>query len=200
MVMDEAAFVGWSPPGSLPERLRPARRGASAGCRRACSNSSIAPPRTTSRSPTTARRSSASSCAIARWSMCPAAASPPRCSASRPACRWRSRRPVRPACAGTRANWNSRKAAAKAQIPLTLSTASMTPMEKIAAGRRPAVVPALRLEAARAVAPVDRARQPQRLRGADRHGGFAGLGATANTTRTTASACRSIRRCASRST
>ncbi len=38
-----------------------------------------------------------------------AAASPPRYSASRPACRWRSRPPVRPACAGTRANWNSPK-------------------------------------------------------------------------------------------
>ena len=64
------------------------------------------------------------------------------------------------------------KAAAKAKIPLTLSTASMTPMEKIAARRRPAVVPALRLEAARTVAPADRARPSQRVRGADRHGRF----------------------------
>ncbi len=52
----------------------------------------------------------------------------------------------------------------------------------------------------RPVAPADRARQPQRLRGADRHGRFPGRRRTANTTRITASACRSIRRCASRST
>ena len=67
-------------------------------------------------------------------------------------------------------------------------------------GRRAAVVPALCLEAPRPVASADRARQPQRLRGADRHGRFPRLAPTANTTRTTASACRSIRRCASPST
>ena len=62
-------------------------------------------------------------------------------------------------------------------------------------GRRAAVVPALCLEAARAVAPADRAGEEQRVRGADRDGGFRRSARTANTTRATVSACRSTRRC-----
>ena len=187
---------------SLPTRLRPARGGAKrAPAARACSSSSIAPPRTTSPSPTTAARSSTSSCGIARWSMCPGAASPPRCSASPPACRWRSRPTGAAGLCWHEGELELAKAAAKAEIPLTLSTASMTAMEKIAgmAGRRrrPAVVPALCLEAARAVAPADRARQPQRVRGADRHGGFTGRANREYNTHN-GFACRSIRRCASR--
>ena len=61
--------------------------------------------------------------------------------------------------------------------------------------RWPAVVPALCLEAPRPVAPVDRTCPSQRLRGADRHGGFPGLGEPRIQQPTTASACRSIRPC-----
>ena len=169
---------------------------------RACSSSSIAPPRTTSPSPTTATRSSASSCVIARWSMCPGR-SVATTLFGKPASLPMAIAPT--GAAGL--CWHEgelelAKAAAKAKIPLTLSTASMTRdgedrAARRSGGRRAAVVPALCLEAARAVAPADPARPPQRLRGADRHGGFPGRRRTANTTRITASACRSIRRCAS---
>ena len=65
------------------------------------------------------------------------------------------------------------KAAAEAKIPFTLATGAMTSMEKIAKEAGPAwaasVVPALCVEAARAVLSAYRARPPQWLRGSDRY-------------------------------
>ena len=142
----------------------------SASCRRRCSNSSIAPPRTRSRFATTAPRSSRSSCGIARWSMCPAAPRRPRCSARR------SPLPMAIAPTGAagpvlaRGRTGTGQGRGEGEDPVHPGDRrDDLDGEDRPGGEFPAVVPALRLEAARAVLSADRARQEQRVRGADRH-------------------------------
>ena len=97
------------------------------------------------------------------------------------------------------------KAAAKAKIPLTLSTASMTSMEKIAKAAGPEVGGRLWFQL---YVWKRRDLSHQLIERANRNGfealivtvEFAGLAQTANTTPITASACRSTRRRASPST
>ena len=92
------------------------------------------------------------------------------CSARKPACRWSSHRPAPRACAGIEGELQLAKAAAKAGIPLTMSTASMTAMEKIAEQAGGRLWFQLYVWKRRDLSlPGHRAGEPQRLRGADRH-------------------------------